>query len=98
MFELTRGAGGQVRREVRQYRMAGLEQVDARICGINPTEIALQNRARKLCKSAGQLDAGRPAADDNDRHQFLTLSRVVSVLGPLECQEHAAADAKRVIN
>ena len=51
-----------------------------------------------LGERAGQLDAGRPAADDHERQPGAAPGRVRLALGRLEGEEHAAADLQRVLD
>ncbi len=60
-------------------------------------EVAVQDRAGELGERAGELDAGGPAADHDDRHGGLALHRVGLGLGALEGQEDATPDRERVI-
>ena len=57
-----------------------------------------QRLARELGDRAGELDAGRPAADDHEGQQRCALGRVGRALGLLERQQDAAADVDRVLD
>ena len=56
-------------RKRRQHGAARLDQQDARRRGIDVAEVARQRLPRDLRERAGQLDAGRAAADDDERQQ-----------------------------
>ena len=60
-------------------------------------EVARERLARDLGERAGHLDAGRTAADDDERQQRGALRRIALALGALERQQHAAADLERVL-
>ena len=61
-------------------------------------EIAGESRLGKLGQRAGQLDPGRPAADDHERQQPTPLGLVVTVLGAFEGHEDAAPHRRRVLD
>ena len=48
--------------------------------------------ARQLDDGAGELDAGRPAADDDEGEQLAAQLRVLADLGLLEGRQDAGAD------
>ncbi len=56
-----------------------------------------QRLPRNLCKSAGQLDTGRAAADEDKREQLLTARGIGLALGPLERKQHTPPDLERVL-
>ena len=90
---LSARSGGKCRQNTRRR----LDQNDARVGGVDAAEVALQHRARQLGKRAGQLHAGRPAADDDNGQQLARVRRVGLVLGFLKGQQDPAADAQRVL-
>ena len=56
-----------------------------------------QRLARDLGERAGQLDAGRPAADDDERQQAALLRRVGLALGRLEREQHPPPHLERIV-
>ena len=52
----------------------------------------------KLADLAGHLDAGRPAAHDDEGEQFPPLLLVLGELGQLEASQDPAAELKRVVD
>ena len=61
-------------------------------------EIASERRLRKLSERAGQLDPGRPAADDHERQELAAFGLVVAVLRPFEGDEYASSHRRRIVN
>ncbi len=61
-------------------------------------EIALERVARDLAEGAGELDAGRAAADEHERHPFAAAFRVGLAFGGLERDEDPPADLGRVLD
>ena len=58
-----------------EQRRASLEEQDARRAGIEMPEIARERLPRHLGERAGELDAGRASADDDERQQRAAASR-----------------------
>jgi hypothetical protein len=52
----------------------------------------------KLGEGTGQLDPGRPAADDHERQEAAPFGLVVVVLGAFEGHENAASHRRRIVN
>jgi len=65
---------------------------------IDTPEIAGESRLGKFGQRAGQLDPGRPAADDHERQQPAPLGLIVTVLGAFEGHEDAAPHRRRVLD
>ena len=61
-------------------------------------EIAGERCLGKLGQRAGQLDPGRPAADDHERQEPASLGLVVTVLGAFEGHQDAAPHRRRVLD
>ena len=95
--ELLRRAGGEVLRHVRKDGWRSFNEDDARVRGVDATEVAFEDVAAKFGEGAGQLDAGRAAADDHKRHQPLPHHRVGFALRFLERQQHFMTDADGVL-
>jgi hypothetical protein len=60
------GVGREPAVEGRQQARPGLDEHDARVLGIEAPEVTRQRAPRDVGQRAGQLDAGRPAADDDE--------------------------------
>ena len=52
---------------------------------------------RQFGNGAGELDAGRPGADDRERQPGLAIGGIAAGLGQLEGAEDSRADAKGVV-
>ena len=83
--------------ERREHVRPGLEQDDAGRARIEMAEIPRERLPRDLGECAGQLDAGRPSADDDERELRLPANRIRLALGAFERHEHAATDLQRVL-
>ena len=60
-------------------------------------EVAGERLPRDLGERARHFDAGRPAADDDERQQRRPLRRIALALGALERQQHAPPDLERIL-
>ena len=70
-----------------------------RACGgVDRLEVFRQRAAGDVGDRAGELDAGRPAADDGEAQRLVLAGQVGLALGVLEGQQHAAADLERVLD
>ena len=78
-------------------RGRALHQHHARIARIDAAEFAAQRVARDLGERAGELDAGRAAADDDEGEPGGALAPDRFALGVLEGGEDARADLERVV-
>ena len=65
---------------------------------VDRAEVALQGVVGDLAERAGQLYAGRAAADDDERHPFGPALRVGFPLGRLEGDEDPPPDLQRVVD
>ena len=65
--------------------------------GVDGAEFVAQRLARDFRQRAGQLDAGRTAADEHERQQLLPPRRIRFALGALERQQDAAANLERIL-
>ena len=90
-----RRASGRVRR---QHPVHGLDEDDLRVGGTDRPEVALERVAGDLAERPGQLDPGRAAADEHERHPLAAPLRVGLALGGLEGDEDLAADLGRVLD
>ena len=88
--EVAASALGEVVRKRREHARRRFEQHDARLRRIDPPEIPLHRGAADVRNCAGQLNAGRPAADDHEGQICALCAGIALVLGPLEGDEHAA--------
>ena len=75
---------GERLRKARQQPRPGFDQEDARLPRIDVPEVARQRMPGELGDRARHLDAGRPAADHDDRHQPVVLGLVRGAVGALE--------------
>ena len=65
---------------------------------IDAAEVAGQREPGQLGDGAGDLDAGRPAADDDGGHQRLLLLGIGRGLGKLERHQQTRADRPGVVD
>src|SRR5579862_3503549 len=84
------GRGAFVKR--RQQARACLEQNDARVAGVGFPEVARNHIDRKLLDGAGELDTGRPPADDDEGQMSGALAAVRLDLRRLERAQQSRAD------
>ena len=75
-----------------------LDQEDPRVLRADRAEVAPQRVVRDLAERAGELDAGRAAADDDERHPRPPPLGIGLALGGLERDEDPAADLRRVVD
>ena len=85
------GYGGRIR------SIASTRMIRASPGRIAP-EVALERVVGDLAERARELDAGRPAADHDERHPFAASRRVGLALGGLEGDQDPAADLGRVLD
>ncbi len=64
---------------------------------MDAAEIVTERLARDFGQRARQFDAGRPAADDDERQQALLRLRIGLALGGFERQEHPPPDLQRIV-
>ena len=95
-LEIAARGGAQRFGKIRQHGRAAFEQDDLRGTGIEVAEVLRQRVARDLGERAGHLDAGRTAADDDERQLRGAARGIRLTLGALEREQHAAADLERV--
>ena len=65
---------------------------------VDAAEVVAQRVARDLGERAGQLDAGRPAADDDERQPGRRASASALALGRLERAQDAPPELQRVLD
>ena len=92
LLELLRAAARELFRVGAQHPRARLDQDHAGRGRVDVAEVARQRLPRDLGQRAGQLDAGRPAADDHERHPGPPPVSIGLALGDLECHEHPLPD------
>ena len=92
----TLRGGGEVFRILLEDALTTFEQDHAGLAWIEVAEVATDCVAGDLRDRTGQLDAGRTAADDDERQQRLTLRGVRFALGAFEGEENAAPHLERV--
>ena len=76
---------------------AAFDEHDARRLGADVPEVLPQRLARDLGERAGQLDAGRSAADDHERQQAPLHGGVRLPLRRFERQQHPPPDLERIV-
>ena len=69
LFQRALRIGREVVGKARQHARAGLDQHDARLVGVDVAEVRRQRVLRQLGDGAGELDAGRAGADDDEGQQ-----------------------------
>ena len=79
------------------HALAGVEQDHPRRARVDPPEVALHRVAREDRELPGDLDAGRPAADDDERQPLVAGGGIGSALGLLEGAEDPVAEVDRVL-
>ena len=97
LAQLPRGALGQRLRERRQQPVAELDEQHARAARVDQAEVAAQRVARQLTDLAGHLDAGRPAAHDDEGQLGVALLLAGAHLGPLERRQQPRAHDQRAL-
>ena len=91
LFELLAGRLGKLFGVSAQHARAGLDQDHAGRGRVDVAEVACQGLPRDLGERAGQLDSGRAAADDHERHPGSPPGMVGLALGDLERHQAPAA-------
>ena len=81
-----------------EYAIAGLDERDARFGGVDLAEVVLKTVVGDLRQRAGELHAGRPAADDREVEQRAADFRIVFGLCLLERRIDATADISGVFD
>ncbi len=84
VLELALGAGGKIARQVHQDAVGRLDEDDADLGRVDLAEIVAHDETAQFLAGAGELHAGRSAADDDDGHQLLQLFGIVGQLGLFE--------------
>src|SRR5690606_21743985 len=80
----------------RQDALSGLDEDHARLPWIDLTEIARKRIAAHLPDGTGKLDAGRPAAHDDEGQIAATLLRIAHLLRSFERLQDAPTDLGRL--
>ena len=75
-----------------------LDQDDPGVGRVDRAEVAPQGVFRDLAERAGELDPGRAAADDDERHPLGPADRIGFTLGRLEGDEDPPSDLRRVVD
>src|SRR5258707_333931 len=82
----------QVLRKRHQYSRQSVEQDDPGFLGPDGTKVVFQGLPGDLADRAGEFDAGRPSADDDECQPRLALDRIRSPLGDFERVQKLVAD------
>ena len=96
-LELAARRRRSIRRVGRQDPLHGLDEDDLGVGRVDRPEIAPERVARDLAQRARQLDTGRPAADDHERHPLAPPFRIGFPFRGLECDEDAPPDLRGVL-
>ena len=97
-LELPPRRVGQGLRVPGKHARGGLEQEHPRALGVDVAEVVRERVPRDLGDRAGELDAGRAAADDDEREQRPLLLRIALALGRLERDQDPPPDLERVLD
>ena len=97
-LELALGRGRPVRRVGRQDPVHRLDEDDPGVARVDGPEVAPERVAGDLAERPGELDAGRPAADEDEGHPRPAPLGVGLALGGLEGDEDPPADLGRVLD
>src|SRR5205814_5116779 len=95
LLERTLRLARERRREAREDAVGGLDEQHARGARVDLAEVAAQRIPGELGDLPGHLDAGRAAADDDERQPASPLLFVGLDLGGLERAEDPVADRER---
>ena len=97
-LELALRGSGSIRRVRRQDPIHRLDQDDPGLARADRPEVALERVVRDLAERPGQLDAGRAAADDDERHPLASPLGIGFALGRLEGDQDPSPDLGRVLD
>ena len=97
MLELALRGRGAVGRIGRQDPVHRLDQDDPRLARADRPEVAPERVVGDLTEGAGQLDAGRSAADQDERHPGAPSLGLGLALGGLEGDQDPPPDLGRVL-
>ena len=75
--------------KARQHARTGLDQDHARLVGVDVAEVGRQRVPRQFRDGAGEFDAGRPGADDDEGQERRAPLRIALALGALERHQNA---------
>ena len=81
----------------RQQVRSAFDQHDARRFRTDAPEVVAQRMARDLRQRAGQLHAGRSAADDDECQQTPLCVGIDLPLGLFECEQHLPPHHERIV-
>jgi len=76
---------------------ASLDENNARLSRVEIAEIAPQGVSRTLGNRAGELDAGRVTADDDECQELGTFGFICRALGVLESRKNPSPDRGRIV-
>ena len=75
-----------------------MHEDDRGVGGVDRPELSFQTVARQLDDCARQLNAGRAAANDHERHPCPALRWIICAFGPFERREQPSSDLDCVFN
>ncbi len=96
--ERLRGLAREVLRERREHPRGAVDEEDPRLLRVDRAEVVPQGLPRDLADRAGQLHAGRPRADDDERQPGAPPGRIGEALGDLEGVEDLVPDGERLFD
>ena len=88
-FQRALRIGREIVGKARQHARSGLDQHDARLVGVDVAEVGRQRVLRQFGDGAGELDAGRAGADDDEGQQRRAPLRIGLALGAFERDQDA---------
>ena len=97
-LELAPGRRRTIRRVGRQDPVHRLDEQDPGVGRVDRAEVAAERVAGDLAERSGQLDARRPAADDDERHPLAPPLGIVLALGRLERDQDPPPDLGGVVD
>ena len=97
-LELALRRGRPVRRIRRQDPVHRLDEHDPRLARADRPEVAAERVVGDLAERPGELDPGRSAADDDERHPGAPQLGVGLALGRLEGDQDPPPDLGRVLD
>ena len=96
LFQRALRIGREIVGKARQHARACLDQHDARLARIDMAEVARQRVLCEIGDGAGEFDAGRAGADDDEGEQRRAPLRIGLALGALEGDEDAPPQRRGV--
>ena len=80
-----------------QHCGRAFDENDARNAGIDMAKVFAKDETSQFRKCAGQFDARRAAAHNDDGHETFAFARALFRFGPLERSQNVVSDKQSVI-